>query len=216
MNHVSVKTIESQKYPGVRFVLKRMNRRRVDALDELQAPIRERLKPLYEEYGPLDKEFTTAKDAALALVKPRRDKLIDGGMNPKYAAAQVPIGKIDFAEEKFMRRIELRAQIDKIDVNELAPSAVRYCLVRIEGLDITYPDAEGIDVIAPASLDLIMQHGPDELYAEILHEVIRECGLLPDEVENLESPSTSAAAVDGSSANAGLVETPETITASAV
>src|SRR4051794_21403396 len=61
--HVSTKTFESEVFPSVRFVLKRMTKRRADALDEAQTPFRERLRPLYEEFTPLDKERVELKEA---------------------------------------------------------------------------------------------------------------------------------------------------------
>ena len=98
----------------------------------------------------------------------------------------------------------------------MAPVAARFCLVRIEDLEITYPGADGGDVTESATLELIQEHGPDALYQEILHEIKRECGLLPEEAENLPSPSTSAAAVVGKPENAEPAGTPPTILVSAV
>ena len=183
VTHLSTKTIESRAFPGVRFVIKRMTKRRADALDDAQAPFRERLGPLYEEFGPLDNERLELKEA--------------------------------FPADKLKRWAELLGQIAKIDQNEMAPVAARFCLVRIEDLEITYPGADGGDVTAPATLELIRENGPDKLYQEILHEIKRECGLLPKEAENLDSPSTSAAAVDGKPDSADPAATPETITPSA-
>jgi hypothetical protein len=180
MTHVSTKTIESQSLPGVRFVIRKMTKRRADALAEKQVGFREKLRPLYEEFTPLDTERVDAKDA--------------------------------FPADKLKRWADLLGQISRIDQNEMAPVAARFCLVRIEDLEITFPDAEGDDCTAPASLDLVMEHGPDELYREILHEIKRECGLLPEEAEDLKSPSTLAAAVDGSPDSAAPAGTPAAIT----
>jgi hypothetical protein len=182
--HVSTRTLESKSLPGVRFVIRRMTKRRADALDEAQAPFRERLRPLYEEFTPLDKERVEAKDA--------------------------------FPADKLKRWSELLGEIARIDQNEMAPVAARFCLVRIEDLEITYPGADGGDVTESATLELIQEHGPDALYQEILHEIKRECGLLPEEAENLPSPSTSAAAVVGKPENAEPAGTPPTILVSAV
>lgn len=212
MNHVSTRTIESKASPGARFVIKRMTKRRTDALNELQAPILEKLSPLQAEYGPLDAEFGKSSMEAHALVRPAREKLVESGMTAKEAAAQVPLGSVDFAPEKFQRWTELKAQINRIDEYELTPATVRFCLVRIEELEVTYPDAEGNDVTAAATLDLVMQHGPDELYGEIVLAIQRECGLLPEEVQELKSPSTSVAvdietSLTGNATTAGNGET---------
>jgi hypothetical protein len=174
--HVSTRTIESKALPGVRFAIRRMTKRRADALDQQQAAFREKLRPLYEEFTPLDTERVEAKEA--------------------------------FPPDKLKRWAELLGQISKIDQDEMAPVAARFCLVRIEDLEITYPDPEGNDRTEPATLDLLMEHGPDDLYREILHEIKRECGLLPEEAANLKSPSTSAVAVDGSPDSAAPAGTP--------
>jgi hypothetical protein len=212
MTHVSTKTIGSKAFSGVRFVIRKMNKRRADALEELQAGSREKLKPIYEEFTPIDTERSDAVEAANAVVKPERDRLIAAGATKIEAAVSVPLGKIGFPDDKLKRWVELLGQISKIEENELAPVAARFCLVRIEDLEITYPDAEGNDQTSPATLDLMLANGPDELYREILTAIKRECGLLPDEVDNLNSPSTSAVAVDGKPESAASVETPETIT----
>ncbi len=189
ISHNSTKTIESKVLPGVRFVIRKMTKRRADALGELQATFRERLRALYEEYMPLDKERTEAKE--------------------------------NFPAEKLKRWAELLGQVTKIEQNEMSPVAMRFCLVRIEDLEITYPGTDGGDVTGPATLDLIMEHGAgpegneDGLYQEILHEIHRECGLLPEEAENLDSPSTSAAAVDGKPVNAESAEAQATTIPSA-
>ena len=53
--HVSTRTIESKAIPGARFVLRKMTKRRADALDEKQAEFRDRLRVVYDEFTPLDK-----------------------------------------------------------------------------------------------------------------------------------------------------------------
>ncbi len=184
ITHVSTKTIESAAFPGVRFVIRLMTKRRADALNEAQVPFRERLRPLYQEFTPLDTERVELKEA--------------------------------FPPEKLKQWSALLDQIAKIDQDEMAPVVGRLCLVRIEDLEITYPGADGCDVTAPAAFDLVREHGPDELYKEILHEIKRECGLLPEEAENLNLPSTSAAAVDGKHESADPAASPETITPSGV
>lgn len=183
MIHNSTRTVDSKAFPGVRFVIRRMTKRRADQLDEKQAAFREKLRPLYEEFSPLDTERVEAKE--------------------------------NFPAEKLKRWAEIFGQISKIDSQEMSPIAARFCLVRIESLEITFPGEDGSDKTAPATLDLVMEHGPDEVYQEILHEIKRECGLLPEEAENLNSPSTSAAAVDGIPGNADHAEKQETITPSA-
>ena len=124
--------------------------------------------------------------------------------------------KENFPAEKLKRWGELLTQINKIDADEMAPVAVRFVLVRIEDLKIEFTSTNGALLTDNATLDLIMEHGPDELYQEILHEVKRECGLLPEERENLSLPCTSAAAEGGEPESAESAETPATITPVAV
>lgn len=192
ISHISTRTIESKAVPGVRFVIRKMTKRRADALNELQSTSRDQLRVIYEEFTPLDKERASAGDS--------------------------------FPAEKLKRWEELLKQITRIDENEMSPVAMRFCLVRIENLDITYPSPPpqapedgpgGVDITEAATLELVTAHGPDELYYEMLHAIKRECGLLPEEAENLSSPSTSAAAVDGNPVNAENVEKQETTILSA-
>jgi hypothetical protein len=209
VHHISSKTIESKSFPGVRFVLKKMTKRRAETLEDQLSHFRERLRPLYEEFTPLDTERRDAISAAIALVQPERDQAISNGSTEEEAALKVPVGKVEFPEDKLKRWVELWAQINKINDNEMEPVSARFCLLRIEDLDITYPGPDGQDATSPATLDLIMEHGPDELYQEIMLAVKRECGLLPEEAENLGSASTSAAAVDTKPVSADLVEKQE-------
>ncbi len=210
MVYNSVKVIESKACEGVKFVIKRMVKRRMFALDEALAPGREKIRALNEEFQPLDKERKLLLEAADALVKPERDKLVAAGATPEEAERQVPRGKIDFPDDKLQRWVELLNRIRAIDSQELGPAMMRFCLVRIENLEITYPDSNGQEVTCAATLDLLIEHGPDELYDEIFAAISSECGLLPAEVENLSSPSTSAAAVDGKPASAESAAKPET------
>lgn len=206
MDYVSTKTIESKAVPGVSFVIKKMTARRRDALRDLQEPFMERMRPIREQRQPLHDEYVAAIDQAKAAVKPERDKLVAEGLTRAEAEEKVPLGKIDFPNDRFQEWAKLTEEIRRIDTSEMTPAAVRYCLQSITGLTV---DGE------PATLDLILENGPDELYNEIAHEVARELGVLPEEAENLSSPSTSAAAVDGTQepGSAALVVMPGMITA---
>jgi hypothetical protein len=90
----------------------------------------------------------------------------------------------------------------------MTPSAVRFVLVRIEGLEI---DGE------TATLDSLLSDGPDELYQELAREVARELGLLDEEAANLDSPSISPAVEAGAKSigPADPAGKPETITTAA-
>src|SRR4051794_26616994 len=114
MIHDSTRTIESKEFPGVRFVIRKMTKRRADALNDLQDASREKLQPLYEELIPLEKERKAAGEG--------------------------------FPADKEKRWAELLDQIGRIDQYEMAPVALKFCLVRIEDLEISYPTAEGKSV----------------------------------------------------------------------
>ena len=191
MNYVSTKTFESKTQSGARFVIKKMNDRRRRALEELQAPHTEFLRPLFEEYRPLSEEYLAAFSAAKSVGAAERKAAIAGGATEEEALAQFPIGKIEFAEDKFQRWAELKTEIREVERDGLEMAAMRFVVVRIDGFEI---DGEA------AGLEELLADGPDDFREEILLEVKRELGLLPDEQENLSLPSTSAAAVDGKSA----------------
>lgn len=142
-----------------------------------------------------------------ARMKPLREELRPLAKEYRDAVESVRasggfVGSVDTAG--LPRALELKRQIARIDQDELTPAAVGFVLEAIDGLDIEDE---------PATLELLLEHGPDELYAEIAAAVARELGLLVEERENLQSPSTSAGAVDGMTApgSAGHVERPDTI-----
>lgn len=108
-----------------------------------------------------------------------------------------------FPTDKLKRLYELTQQIQRIDRDEMTPEAVRHCLVSIDGLTV---DDQ------PATLDLVLANGPDELYEEIARAVASELGLLPDERKNSQSPSTLDGAEGGKTGSAVPVETPDTTT----
>ena len=169
--HSSTLQIESKAVPGVAFVIRKMTAARREALDERMAEALEEARPLREQMQPLVKEYHAAVETA------------------KTTGAE-----FTFPEERLKEMVELGHKINRIDATRLTPMRVAYGLVRIIGL--SYQDDEETAALAP-TLALLRDRGPDVLYFEIARAVRRELGLEPDEVENLESPSTSAAAVDG-------------------
>jgi hypothetical protein len=189
MEYSSTISIPSKVYEGVTFTILRMQWARRRELRRIQAPARERMQSLQKEMAPLSKAYSEAMAAAKAAVKPERDRRIAEGATPEEATAAVPLGTVAFDGTQLDRLMELSAAIDDIDRAELTREAVKFVLVGIEGLAI---DGE------PATVDLLQERGPDKLYAEIAEAVARELGLLPEEQENLGSPSTSAGVVDGS------------------
>jgi hypothetical protein len=212
MEYSSRIQIESQAFKGVAFSILKMSWKRRAELRDRQAAVRERLRAIQEQSAPLSKEYGEAVKAAKAAAQPERDKLIAGGATPEAAAKAVPLGAIGIDAAKLRTLMDLSEQASRIDQEELTPAAVEFALAGIEGLSYTDPDL-GPDPV-PATLELLVARGPDELYREIAQAVARELGLLPDEASNLELPSTSAAAVDGNATpgSAAVAGTPGMIT----
>lgn len=201
MNYSSAHRIASKTCPGVAFVLKRTKTsvRRRQAIEDIKAPFLDRMRPLREALEPLDAEYRVAIEAAELVGKADRDELIAKGATVKEARQQVPRGTIEFADEKFREWSRLSQEIGRIDRDEMTPAVVCAMLSRIEGLEVEDPARPGEDppVTIPGTIDLVFEHGPDELYEEIAVEVARELGLIAEEKSNLSSPFTSPAAVEG-------------------
>jgi hypothetical protein len=210
MNYVSTKTINSRTAPGVRIVLRRMNDRRKEQLQELQEEPLAKLRTLMEEYAPLNREWLDAARLARAVHATERQEAVASGVAEKDAYERFPVGRVEMENDRVLRWGRLQDEIRKVEKRELEPIALRYVLLRIECLEI-----DGVT----AGLDEQIESGDQALTDEIVLEVKRELGLLPQEAANLSSPSTSPAAVDGktSSGTALTAETPEkTLTADAV
>ena len=187
MEYTSQIRVESKACAGVVFTILAMGWKRRAALRKLQASTRARITGLRDEMAPLSKAYDAAVRAAKGAVQPARDQLLAEGKTAGEAEAAIPLGAVEFGALQTL--MDLSAQVEEIDREELTPQAVRFCLVGIDGLAI---DGE------PATFELLLERGPDELYHEIAHAVASELGLLPEEAENLGSPSTSAGVVDGS------------------
>lgn len=191
MNYVSTKTVESKTHEGVRFVLRRMTERRRQALHEMQADAAGRMKPLMVEFLPLDREYGEALKASREAGAAARKTAVEGGATEEEALDQIPNPPLDFADEKFRRWAELRAAIRKIEREEMEPAAIRFVVRVVEGYEL-----DGAAVSDGAGL--VETDGvADELLLEVSVAVQRELGLLPAEIENLSSRSTSAAAAGG-------------------
>lgn len=203
MKYSSYITVESKVCAGVSFTYRKMTVRRRDALEEMQAPVRARMKKIQDEMAPLSKRYREAVDQAKATVKPERERLMAEGKSREEAEQLVALPALGMPDEDLRNLLELSAAITKIDRKELTPAAVEFALVSIAGLEIDD---------AAATLEMLLECGPDELYREIAEAVAHELGLLPEERENLQSPSTSGAAVDGGTiaGTAGDAGTPAT------
>lgn len=86
-------------------------------------------------------------------------------------------------------------QIDLIYDTEVNPAYLEAGLAEIEGIEI---DGIALKSAAIRAADL-----PAGLAAEILKAVLREAGLAAGQIENLRSPTTSGAEVDGPTSGTG-------------
>src|SRR5690242_8718112 len=154
MRYASVVKIESKRLDGVAFRMRRVSVALRAAIEEAQTEARGRARAGQELLRPLTRELSEAVDAA------------------KKSGAMV-----EFPDPKLIQMARLRDQIAKIDILELMPAAVRQCVVSIEGLEIEDEAGE----VHPATVDLVIAKGPDELYEEMAEAVRRELGLSPDE-----------------------------------
>lgn len=123
-----------------------------------------------------------------------------------------PFDEITMGELTARERATLQTFNDRIELvndSEVNPAYFDACFVSVEGIEINgkNPDAA-----------TLRKSGPRELYREILAAIMTEAGLTPEQRENLKSPSTSGAVVDGktSGINApGASETDSTSPATA-
>jgi hypothetical protein len=203
MEYTSHKRIESKACPGVSFVVLLMTWARREELRKVQAEAQASLDAVGELLFPLRRAYAIAVAAAKELVKPERDKLIAAGCTAEDAARQVPLGDIEFGDDRYREMMRLGEEYGRIDRQELTPLTVRFGLFEIEGLSYTDKDLGPQPV--PATLDLLRSRGPDPLYNEIAEAIARELGLLPEEQTNLKSPSTLAGPVDGSTATGSVI-----------
>lgn len=102
-----------------------------------------------------------------------------------------PFDQITMAELTPRERREfdrLQEAIDLVQDTEVQPAYFDAAFVSVEGLTI---DGRAPDGAA------LRDRGPSRLVQEITAAILAEAGLTPEQRANLESPSTSAAAVDG-------------------
>jgi len=114
---------------------------------------------------------------------------------------------------QMIRVNELSDQLARLRRSKVNPEYFQQCFVRVEHLDIDgVPDlpGEGHDVGPITSPEKIRDFGPPELYQEIVSAIVGESRASTSEKEVLESPTISAAQVDGQTPNSNADSANET------
>lgn len=88
----------------------------------------------------------------------------------------------------------IEADLRDLRQSSILPEYLKAAVKGFSGEELTY-DGE------PASVELLCEHGPDELFREIVAAVNANGYLSPKATENLSAPTTSPAAVDGTTSN---------------
>ena len=131
MEYTSQIRVESKACAGVVFTILAMGWKRRAALRKLQASTRARITGLRDEMAPLSKAYDAAVRAAKGAVQPARDQLLAEGKTAGEAEAAIPLGAVEFGALQTL--MDLSAQVEEIDREELTPQAVRFCLVGTAG-----------------------------------------------------------------------------------
>ncbi len=100
--------------------------------------------------------------------------------------SEIKISELNPSQRAALDKLRRRVQLVEAEIDHA------YVEVGLRGLD-------GVTILGRKAneLDVTARRVPPAMYQEILKAVRREAGLEPLEVENLESPSTSGAQVDG-------------------
>jgi len=186
--------VDSKILPGVTFTLRRLSFNRRTAFHLALANYSAKLRDIRRERKPLDAEYQAAAEKAKAATEPEVQKLVDAGTPRVEAEKKVPIGKIDFPDERFEQWAALMDAEQKLDRAEMTPALIRTCFVGIEGFSQ--------DGRVPATADELLEDAPPELVEEIAKASDWVMGLPADQQGNLRWPGTSDKAEAG----------PETVT----
>ena len=117
------------------------------------------------------------------------EELLDS-LKAKYSGPGNEFDQMSFSELSARERFDLNEfsrKMDQIRNDKIDPELVRRCLIAVLGVEVDGQPLSAADV----------RMGPPEVYEAVVREVRKSLGLTPAEVQNLESPSTSGAPVDG-------------------
>lgn len=135
------------------------------------------------------REEVNEHELAILELQCQYDERMDA-LRKKYAAEGIQVEELkvkDLEPRELFELEKLTRRMDQIRVDKIDPVLVKRCLAEIGGVMVNGEPLKAADV----------RKGPAEVYSAVVREVRKHLGLTPAEVENLESPSTSGAPVDG-------------------
>lgn len=179
MDFKSTYILESATYPGVHITLKRIGPRRRAEIELSLAQARARVRELSMRHESVRQKLLAAID--------KRPKDAEG----KPVEAEIGADQIGMALELEA----LAAEAAEVKQAEIDPVWIRAAVKSFGGPEaLTY---EG----QAATCELLIEHGPDELFGEVVSAIERNAYLGAERTDSLSSQSTSGAVVDSGTAN---------------
>ncbi len=176
MKFQTTKRQESKLYPGVFFTVKILTQGVKDAVMHKVADSANELRDIQADLEDMLQQIPRHV-CGEACVKPCP---YFGGMDVTYVLTPAESAKID----------KLQGSMEVVRHLKINPVYVNTCFVSVEGMEI-----EGVE--GPISAEAFCQFAPTDLYAEVVAAAIGESDLSAKEQKNLDSPTTSPAAVAG-------------------
>jgi hypothetical protein len=177
MDFAKTYTLESKTYPGVQVKLGRLGPK-----------LRATLELSLTEPRARERELTMHRDLVseklnAVLAKSPKDE------SGKIVEKDLPAEALQVADEL----IAVRAELENVQRALIYPAFVKAAVKSFNG-EITY---EG----QPATAELLCEHGPDDLFLEVVRAINSNGYLTVEQVENLSSLPTSAGAVGGTTSS---------------
>ena len=182
MNYESRRTFPSASLEGVSFTLLKINVKRRLAFNLLMAKKFQALREIYKRRKPFDEEYKAAVKVAREQARPEIEALMAAESLTREEATKRSKIKLEFPEDKMEQIMTITQEAQEYDAGECTPDMVKFFLQEITGLSI---DDQ------PATADLLISDGPDDLYQEIAQAISAQLGLTNTEKENLTLAGTS-------------------------